>query len=149
MINFRCKPFYELTVSQLYAIIALRLEIFVLEQNCPYQDCDGIDSQSWHMMGFNDDGKIVAYARLIPKGVAYENHASLGRVLTDHSIRRTGIGRALMKEVLEKMDQLFPNENIKIGAQAYLREFYECFGFVVSGPEYLEDGIPHFPMVRG
>lgn len=148
MLNFRCKPFHELTVSQLYAIIALRLEVFAVEQNCPYQDADGIDPLSWHMMGFDDNGKIVAYARLIPKGVAYENHASLGRVVTSGSIRRTGVGRELMKKVMESMEQLFPNENIKIGAQTYLRVFYESFGFVVSGKQYLEDGIPHFPMVR-
>ncbi len=148
MVTFRCKPFHELTVSQLYAIIALRLEVFAVEQNCPYQDADGVDPHSWHMMGFDDNGKIVAYARLIPKGISYEHHASLGRVVTASSIRKTGVGKGLMKVVMEQMEQLFPNENIKIGAQTYLRKFYEGYGFVVSGKQYLEDGIPHFPMVR-
>jgi ElaA protein len=149
MISFRCKPFHELTVAQLYAIITLRIEVFVVEQNCPYQDCDGLDPLSWHLMGFDDNDKIVAYTRLMPKGIAYEHHASLGRVVTSQKVRKSGVGSLLMKKALEQMEQLFPNENIKIGAQSYLRDFYENLGFVVSGEGYLEDGIPHFPMVRG
>lgn len=148
MVSFRCKPFHELTAHQLYAIMALRQEVFIVEQNCPYLDADGKDFKSWHLMGYDDDGKLVAYARLLPKGVAYENHASIGRVITSESVRRTGAGKALMKAALNEIEQLFPGENLKIGAQTYLRSFYENFGFVVSGEEYLEDGIPHFPMVR-
>jgi ElaA protein len=128
--------------------MALRQEVFIVEQNCPYLDADGKDFKSWHLMGYDDDGKLVAYARLLPKGVAYENHASIGRVITSESVRRTGAGKALMKAALNEIEQLFPGENLKIGAQTYLRSFYENFGFVVSGEEYLEDGIPHFPMVR-
>jgi ElaA protein len=149
MINFRCKPFHELSAPQLYAIMALRQEVFVVGQNCAYLDADGKDFSSWHLMGYDDYGKLVAYARLIPKGVAYEHHASLGRVATAQAIRRTGAGRALMKATMDCMEQIFPGVSIKIGAQTYLREFYESYGFVVSGEEYLEDGIPHYPMVRG
>ncbi len=148
MINFRLKPFYELTGVQLYAMMALRQEVFVVEQNCPYLDADGKDLKGWHLMGYDDDGKLVAYARLLPKGVSYENHVSIGRILAAASIRGKGAGHELMKEALYQMEQLFPRENIKIGAQVYLRKFYESHGFVVSGEEYLEDGIPHFPMVR-
>jgi len=148
MINFRCKHFHELTALQLYAVMALRQEVFVVEQNCPYLDADGKDNKCWHLMGHDDNGQLVAYARLIPMGVSYQNFASLGRIVTAAPVRRTGAGRALMKAALDWMGQQFPGESIKISAQTYLREFYESFGFVVSGEEYLEDDIPHFPMVR-
>lgn len=98
-------------------------------------------------MGYDADGKLIAYARLIPKGVSYENFASMGRIATAASVRRTGAGRALMKVAMDEMAQQFSGDSIKISAQTYLREFYESYGFVVSGDEYLEDGIPHFPMV--
>lgn len=148
MINFRCKPFYELTALQLYAIMALRQEVFVVEQSCAYLDADGKDLKGWHLMGYDDDGQLVAYARLLPKGVSYENHASIGRVATSAAVRGQGVGRKLMKNAMDYVEQLFPGDNIKISAQTYLRGFYESLGFVVSGEEYLEDGIPHFPMVH-
>ncbi len=148
MINFRCKPFYELTALQLYAVMALRQEVFVVEQNCPYLDADGKDLKGWHLMGYDDEGQLVAYARLLPKNVAYDNHASIGRVVVSSIIRRQGFGRGLMKAALDNMEQLFPGDTIKISAQTYLREFYESLGFVVSGESYLEDDIPHFPMVQ-
>ncbi len=136
-----------MTALQLYAIMALRQEVFVVEQNCPYLDADGKDVKCWHLMGYDADGKLIAYARLIPKGVSYENFASMGRIATAASVRRTGAGRALMKVAMDEMAQQFSGDSIKISAQTYLREFYESYGFVVSGDEYLEDGIPHFPMV--
>lgn len=148
MISFRCKPFYELTAPQLYSIMALRQEVFVVEQNCPYLDADGKDLKGYHLTGYDDDGKLVAYARLLPKGVSYDNFVSIGRIATSPSIRGTGAGQQLMKECLSSMDLLFPGESIKISGQSYLRNFYESFGFVVSGDEYLEDDIPHLPMVR-
>ncbi|MFQ5445621.1 MAG: GNAT family N-acetyltransferase [Saprospiraceae bacterium] len=149
MLNFRCKAFHELTAPQLYTIMVLRQEVFVVEQNCVYLDADGKDYSSYHLMGYDDGGKLVAYARLMPRGTSYENHASIGRVVTAATHRRKGLGRALMKVALDTMEQIFPGEDIKVGAQVYLREFYESLGFVVSGAEYLEDGIPHYPMVRG
>ena len=148
MINFRCKPFYELTAPQLYAIMALRQEVFVVEQNCPYLDADGKDLKGWHVVGYDNDGQLVAYARLLPKGVSYENHLSIGRVVVAAHLRGSGTGRRLMITAIDYLEQYFPGNNIKISAQTYLRAFYESFGFVVSGEEYLEDGIPHFPMVR-
>ena len=148
MISYRCKPFYELTAPQLYSIMALRQEVFIVEQNCAYLDADGKDLKGYHLTGYDDDGKLVAYARLLPKGVSYENFVSIGRVVTSPSVRGTGAGQSLMKEALNCMDALFPGESIKIGGQSYLRNFYESFGFVVSGEEYLEDDIPHLPMVR-
>ncbi len=148
MISFRCKPFYELTAPQLYSIMALRQEVFVVEQNCVYLDADGKDLKGYHLTGYDDDGKLVAYARLLPKGVSYEHFVSIGRIVTSPSIRGKGAGQQLMKEALNCMDALFHGESIKIGGQSYLRNFYESFGFVVSGEEYLEDDIPHLPMVR-
>lgn len=148
MISFRCKPFHELTAPQLYSIMALRQEVFVVEQNCAYLDADGKDLKGYHLTGYDDDGKLVAYARLLPKGVSYENFVSIGRIVTSPSIRGSGAGQQLMKEAINSMESLFPGESIKIGGQSYLRNFYESFGFVVSGEEYLEDDIPHLPMVR-
>lgn len=148
MISFRCKAFYELTSHQLYAIMALRQEVFIVEQNCPYLDADGKDLKGWHLMGYDDDSKLMAYARLLPKGVSYDNFVSIGRIATSPSVRGTGVGQSLMKAALDNMELLFPGESIKISAQSYLRNFYESFGFVVSGEEYLEDDIPHLPMVR-
>lgn len=148
MISFRCKPFFELTAPQLYSIMALRQEVFIVEQNCAYLDADGKDLKGYHLTGYDDDGKLVAYARLLPKGVSYDNFVSIGRIATSPSIRGTGAGQQLMKETLSSMDALFPGESIKISGQSYLRNFYESFGFVVSGDEYLEDDIPHLPMVR-
>lgn len=149
MITFRCKAFYELTTPQLYGIMALRQEVFVVEQNCAYLDADGKDIKGWHVVGYDDDGKLMGYARLLPRGVSYDNFVSMGRIVTAPAIRQTGAGKALMKAALDLMDELFPGENIKISAQSHLRGFYESYGFVVSGDEYLEDDIPHFPMVRG
>lgn len=99
-------------------------------------------------MGYDDNGKLVAYARLLPKGSSYENFASIGRIATALPVRGKGAGRLLMKAAINWMEQQFSGDNIKISAQSYLRSFYEEFGFVVSGEEYLEDGIPHLPMVR-
>ena len=148
MIDFRCKAFHELTALQIYTIMALRQEVFVVEQNCAYLDADGKDLRGWHLMGFDDNGKLVAYARLLPRGISYEKHCSIGRVIVALSHRGKGIGQELMRTALAWTDRLFPNETVKIGGQSYLRNFYESFGFVVSGEEYLEDDIPHFPMVR-
>lgn len=149
MLTFRCKTFNELNVLQLYAIMALRQEVFVVEQNCPYLDADGKDLAAHHLVGYDDEGNTVAYARLLPKGVSYEHHVSLGRIVTKPSQRRKGWGKELMENALNWAENLYPNKSIKISAQTYLRKFYEDFGFIVSGEEYLEDDIPHLPMVRG
>lgn len=148
MLNFRCKAFHELSLLQLYIIMALRQEVFVVEQNCPYLDADGKDSQAHHLMGYTGNGQLVAYARLIPKGISYENYASIGRITTHADFRGKGVGQLLMNQALDCMEQLFPGESLKLSAQSYLRKFYEQFGFVVSGAEYLEDGIPHLPMIK-
>ncbi len=149
MLTFTCLPFDELSPHTLYEILALRQEVFVVEQNCPYQDCDGKDLQSWHLMGRDESGKLICYTRLLPEGLAYPAYVSIGRVVSAPSARGTGAGKVLMEKSIQMCRQLFGNQAIKIGAQTYLLKFYEDFGFRSTGEEYLEDGIPHTKMVLG
>lgn len=146
--TFRCVHFSRLTLTELYQIMALRQEVFIVEQNCPYLDADGKDLACWHLMGFDGQEQIVAYTRLLPKGISYEEYPSIGRVVTSPQVRLTGVGKELMQASLDWMSRLFGNGPIKIGAQKYLERFYNTFGFRQSGEEYLEDGIPHIPMIR-
>lgn len=144
-IRWTCKAFQQLSVQELYSILALRNEVFVVEQNCPYQDCDGKDSGAHHLMGWARDN-LVAYTRLLPPGLAYEE-MSIGRVVTSPGLRRTGAGRLLMKNSIEKIRELYGPEPIRIGAQLYLKNFYQSFGFEVCSDIYLEDGIEHIKML--
>ncbi|HFA49192.1 MAG TPA: GNAT family N-acetyltransferase [Bacteroidetes bacterium] len=127
--------------------MALRQDVFVVEQDCPYLDADGKDQAAWHIMGYDKKGNLAAYSRLLPKGISYKKHPSIGRVVTAPSARGSGIGRQLMEQSLAWMEKLFPKEDIKISAQCYLQKFYSGLGFEIAGEEYLEDGIPHFPML--
>ncbi len=148
MIHWKCKKFDELSVEELYKILQLRNEVFVVEQNCPYQDCDGKDAESYHFCGWND-GDLKAYTRLLPPGISsYPNAASLGRVVTSPSIRAQSIGKQLMSRSLENLYRLFGDVPVTIGAQLYLKNFYESFSFVQRGETYLEDGIPHITMEK-
>ena len=146
MIRFECKHFNDLTPHQLYKILQLRNEVFVVEQNCVFQDADNKDQQSHHLMLFIDDD-LTAYTRLLDKGLAYEE-MSIGRVVTSPKYRRTGIGKQLMEASIIKCYELFGQGPIKIGAQLYLKRFYESFGFIQEGEGYLEDGIPHIYMIK-
>ena len=143
-INWQCKHFNSLTPHELYAIIMLRNEVFVVEQNCVFQDADGKDKKCYHLQGWLDK-KLVAYARMVPQQVSYEE-ASIGRIVTAPEIRKAGIGKALMEKSIEQCCLLFNALLIKIGAQVYLKSFYESFGFIQSSEEYDEDGIPHIEM---
>ena len=148
MIHFTSKPFYNLTLDELYAIMAIRQEVFVVEQNCPYLDVDGKDQMGVHLMGWNTKEELIAYTRLLNKGISYPDYPSIGRVVTSPSVRGTGIGKLLMEESIKVIRQLFPeNKAIKISAQCYLTRFYESFGFQSTGKEYLEDDIPHIAML--
>lgn len=138
------KIFDELLAAELYAIMQLRNEVFVVEQNCVYQDADGKDQASWHLTGW-DGENLAAYTRIIPPGISYEE-ASIGRVVTSPRYRGTGAGRELMKQSISKVFSQFNCTEIKIGAQLYLTRFYQSLGFSQTGPEYLEDGIPHIEM---
>ena len=146
MISWIVKKFDDLSVRELYSILRLRSEVFVVEQNCVFQDMDNKDQSSWHLMGWENDA-LVAYTRLIPPGVAYPS-ASIGRVVTCRTTRGTGIGKLLMERSIEEAKRLFGSAPIKIGAQLYLREFYNSFGFEQSSDVYDEDGIDHIEMIR-
>lgn len=146
MVNWKIKKFNELTVDELYAILQLRSEVFVVEQNCVYHDPDGKDQYAWHLMGM-ENGKLIAYTRLFPAGITYDD-PSIGRVVTSSSKRRGGLGKELMQHSIQYCEKLFGKTSITLGAQLYLKEFYESFGFIVSGEEYIEDGIPHVTMTR-
>jgi ElaA protein len=137
--------FDELNTAELYEILRLRAEIFVVEQDCVYQDLDGLDPECWHVMGYLD-GDLVAYTRILPPGMNYALPA-IGRVVIHEKVRGTGLGRELMDRSIACSRRLFGDTGIQLGGQSYLRAFYESLGFVVTGEEYLEDGIPHFHMV--
>lgn len=140
------KKFDALTPRELYTVLQLRNAVFVVEQNCVFQDADDKDQDSYHLMGFQDD-KLVAYTRLLPPGLSY-TQASIGRVVTSSTVRRTGAGRELMARSIHEVFNLFGQGPIKIGAQLYLKHFYESFGFVQTGAPYLEDGIEHIYMLK-
>ena len=146
MINWICKYFDDLSPAELYAIMKLRSDVFVVEQNCVYLDADGKDQLCYHLIGYNEN-ELVAYARLLPQNVSYP-YASIGRVVTSSHHRKTGAGKALMAKAIEQCAVLFGEVSIKIGAQLYLKKFYESFGFEQYGSKYDEDGIPHIPMLR-
>ena len=146
MINWITKRFEELTVHELYSILRLRSEVFVVEQNCVFQDMDNKDQSSYHLMGWEKD-VLIAYTRLVPPGVSYEM-ASIGRVITSQSARGSGIGKLLMEKSIDEAERLFGKAPIKIGAQLYLREFYQSLGFIQSSDVYDEDGIDHIEMIR-
>ncbi len=144
-ITWTCTPFNDLPNKELHDIFRLRQEVFVVEQNCPYQDADGKDPKSLHMQGIQN-GELIAYARIVLPGVSYKE-ISIGRVVTSPKARKTGAGKELMKVTMEYILKKFGKVPIRIGAQLYLQKFYEGFGFVQEGEEYLEDGIPHIIML--
>lgn len=145
-INWQIKSFGALSAADLYEILRLRNEVFVVEQNCPYQDVDGKDLKSIHLMAF-DKGRLAAYCRLLPDGVSFPEH-SIGRVITQADYRGSGLGRQLMEKAIKTArETLFGHVPIRIGAQFYLKRFYESFGFVQTSTIYLEDGIEHIEML--
>ena len=149
MISFSCLSFEELSLHQLYELLALRQEVFAVEQDCVYQDADGKDQQSWHLLGCDDrTGKLLAYCRLMPKGLVYEDYIAIGRVITAQEARGKGLGKKLMQEGIREIQKLLGAQAIKISAQSYLQKFYSELGFEATGEEYLEDGIPHIAMIR-
>ena len=145
-IQWRLKKFEELTPFELYAAIRLRNEVFVVEQNCVFQDADDKDQECFHLLGFKNQD-LVAYTRLVPPAHIYKE-PSIGRVVTSPSVRGTGAGRELMVQSIEHVYRLFGKQAIKIGAQLYLKKFYESLGFFQTGTGYLEDGIEHIYMLK-
>ena len=145
-IRYSIKSFHQLSTIELYEILKLRQKVFVVEQNCPYLDNDDLDQDSFHLCGYYGID-LIAYSRLIPPDMLYEGHSAIGRVINDSSVRGKGIGKNLMSHAISISQALFANKPIKIGAQTYLKEFYEDFGFQQVGEEYLEDGILHIHMI--
>jgi ElaA protein len=144
-INWYCKKFDALSPSELYALIRLRNEVFVVEQNCVFQDADNKDQYCYHVMGWHQN-QLLAGSRIVPPKISY-SESSIGRVVTSPSARKSGTGRALMQFSINELRLLFGNIPIKIGAQMYLKIFYESFGFVQSSDIYLEDDILHIEML--
>ncbi len=144
ILTWKFAAFHELTVDELYAMITLRNEVFVVEQNCVYQDADNKDQISYHLSGWHDK-TLVAYCRILPPGISY-NEASIGRVCTSPTYRNTGSGKELMKTAIEKTLQQFSCKTIVISAQLYLNKFYSELGFIQISDPYLEDNIPHIKM---
>lgn len=143
---WKIKTWNELSVEELYSSIHLRIKVFVVEQHCPYQDADGKDKKSLHLMGVDDNGAVLAYLRMVRPGVSYDEW-SIGRVVTDPEIRQTGAGRQMMKMAMNHLKTNEGNPPIRISAQLYLRKFYAEFGFMEHGQPYPEDDIPHIEML--
>jgi len=147
-ISFNTKEFHDLSLEDLYQILQLRQEIFIVEQDCPYLDADGKDQDSYHVMGrTKNNNELVSYIRIVPPGLSYESYCSIGRVVVKETTRRIGAGKSLMEYGIEKCKELYPNASIKISAQCHLLKFYTDLGFNKIGEDYLEDDIPHMAMV--
>jgi ElaA protein len=159
-LHWQFARFDALTLAEWYAVSRERIDVFIMEQNCPFQDLDGADQQSWHLLGWRDAGsatrdgtthqpsrELAAYCRIVDAGVKFA-HPSIGRVITPQRFRREGFGRLLMAEACARHDALFPRAPNRIGAQARLEKFYQAFGFVTDSAPYIEDGIPHLEMQR-
>lgn len=145
---FEWLPFDRLSPRQVHDVLQLRQRVFIVEQSCPYLDADGLDPLCWQGLGTLADGALVATARLVPPGVAYEEPA-IGRVVSHPEHRKSGHGRQLMEAAIVQVRRLYPGQPIRIGAQRYLERFYSSLGFTPVGEPYLEDGIPHIHMLRG
>jgi len=161
-LHWRFARFDDLTPREVHDIFRARIEAFVIEQNCLYQDIDGADPQCWHLLGRLEargarhenarhekltGAELVAYCRVVPPGVKFLE-PSIGRVVTTAEVRGTGLGRDLMREAVARTEALWPARAIRIGAQSHLERFYNDFGFVRASEPYLEDGIPHIEMIR-
>ncbi len=144
-LQWKLKDWNELTTEELYQLLALRIRVFVIEQNCPYQDADGKDFKSLHLFATDEQGECMACLRLVMPEVSYEEW-SIGRVVTDERVRNIGIGRILMQKAMDYFRQ-HAIASVRISAQSYLIKFYESFGFVVVSDEYTEDNIPHVEML--
>lgn len=144
-LNWQCNYFNELGTGELYAILQLRNDVFVIEQNCVYQDADNKDLASYHLMGWDGDS-LACYCRILPPGISY-TEASIGRVVCSPAYRNAGAGSELMKRAIIHTLAQFDCNTIRISAQLYLQKFYELLGFIKVSETYLEDDIPHIEML--
>lgn len=145
--NWKIKRFEELSITELYEILRVRAEVFVVEQTCVYQDLDEKDKNAYHLF-CEDNGNVTAYLRILDKGVSYPE-ISIGRVLTSQSGRRKGLGREMMNRAIEFVLENLKEKKIRISGQLYLKDFYESLGFETVSEVYLEDEIPHIEMLYG
>ena len=145
MTTWTCKKFNELTPEELYMILRLRSEVFVVEQNCVFLDMDNKDFYCVHLMGWQGE-KLLGYSRIVPAGISYVE-SSIGRIVSSPAARGQGIGRELLIQSIDTLYTLHGKRDIRIGAQYYLKDFYSSFGFVQKGEIYLEDGIEHIEML--
>jgi len=143
--NWKIKRFEELTTTELYEILRVRAEVFVVEQSCVYQDLDLKDKKAYHLFCENN-GEIVAYLRILDKGVSYPE-ISIGTVLTREKNRRIGLAREMMQKAISFVEEELSEMQIRISAQLYLKRFYESLGFLITSEVYLEDDIEHIEMV--
>jgi ElaA protein len=146
-LSWKAISYPKLSTHQLYQLLRLRAEVFVVEQNCPYQDLDDKDQAAIHLLGLTDDGRLAAYTRILDKGLSYPNYASIGRVITAPFARGKGLGRPLMAESIRVLFAAYGEQPVKISAQAHLQAYYGSVGFTGVGDIYDEDGIPHRAMV--
>jgi len=147
--QWKTKTFDQLSLNEFHNILQLRIDVFVVEQNCPYPELDGKDKFAWHFFAVaeEDPEKIIAYTRIFKPGDYYEQ-AAIGRVVVNPDFRGKDLGHELIRKSIEAVERLFKTKVIKIGAQTYLKNFYESHGFCQTGNSYLEDGIPHIHMIR-
>jgi len=146
-LTWEVKSFNELSTDTLFAVLQIRQEIFVIEQACIYPDIDELDKQAWHLIGWDDAESIAAYARLTAPGIRYPQ-ASIGRVLIAQNMRGKGLANNLMQRAITFIEEKYPGQPIKIGAQTYLEQFYHQLGFTTISDAYDEDGIMHIDMLR-
>ena len=144
--KWEIKKFKELSVDELYRILELRNDVFVVEQECIYQDCDRKDLEAYHLFCIEND-KIIATLRILEKGISYDE-ISIGRVVVDKLYRRKKLGRKAMEMAIDFINNTYGNSPIRISAQVYIKEFYESLGFKAVSDIYLEDDIPHIEMIK-
>jgi ElaA protein len=144
--NWILKKWEEMNPNEIHAILKLRIDVFVVEQNCPYPELDGKDKYAYHLFCMKDD-EALAVCRILPKGISYPD-VSIGRVATALTQRKTGLGKALMHEALNQIESMWGAVDVTISAQCYLENFYREFGFITISETYLEDDIPHVKMKK-
>lgn len=144
--DWELKRFDQLSLTELYQILKSRVDIFVVEQECPYPEIDGIDPDCLHLFK-KDQNQIVAYARLVPKGIL-DPDPMIGRIIVGNEYRKLGYGRALLNQAISVITDQWHEKEIKLQGQVYLRDFYRSLGFKEVSEPYLEDGIPHVDMIR-
>ena len=146
-LTWKCKAYPELTLDDFFGILYLRTEVFIIEQNCPYQDIDAKDKKAFHLFAMDEQGDVIAVTRILPPGVSYDE-ISIGRVAIKQSARGTGLGHTLMQKSLSFIENEFGSQPIRISAQDYLINYYEQHGFKQVSEMYLEDDIPHVEMLK-